>query len=64
MKQANRLRDMRVTAGLRSEHLAAELGVAVKTIHNWETSGEPKPYQVFAYAEGIRRARRHFADVR
>lgn len=60
MKQPNYLHDMREEAGVTTEQMAAELGVTVKTIYNWETSAKPKTHQFLAYREGIKLARRHF----
>ena len=52
-KQTNQLHDMRVSAGISPEHLAYKLGIATKTIYNWEHTPDVKPHQLFAYRVAI-----------
>jgi DNA-binding transcriptional regulator YiaG len=37
------LREMRTRLGWSQERTANEFGVTVRTVHNWERSGPPKP---------------------
>lgn len=55
IKPTNRLREMRDEADVTAEHLAYVLGVAVKTLYNWEHAPKVKAHQLYAYEAGIAR---------